>query len=225
MITQISTLQSSTYWQLITHLGSSSLLIPIMVITVINLWLSNQKQVAYLWMVTLGLAITFTTITKVMFFGWGIGIALLDFTGVSGHTLLATSIYPILFYSAYGGAQTKFRNIGLWFGIVLSLLVGTSRIAIGAHSMSEVIPAWILGMLVCALVLDAMNYQRQRLAYLQVMVLVCLLVFGSIMPNYIPTHDMEIELALLMSGRDEPYTRSDLISTQILGQVKLEHVE
>jgi len=225
MITQISTLQSSTYWQLITHLGSSSLLAPIMLISLINLWLSNQKQVAYLWMGTLGLAITFTIITKVMFFGWGIGIALLDFTGISGHTLLATSIYPILFYSVYGGAQTKFRNIGLLVGIVLSFLVGTSRIITGAHSMSEVIPGWILGMLVCTLVLDAMNYQRQRLAYLQVMVLLCLLAFGSIMPNYIPTHDMEIELALLMSGRDKPYTRSDLISTQILGQVKFENVK
>ncbi|MDI1298681.1 phosphatase PAP2 family protein [Methylotenera sp.] len=225
MITQISTLQSSTHWQLITHLGSSSLLMPIMVITVINLWLSNQKQVVYLWMVALGLAVTFTTITKVMFFGWGIGIALLDFTGVSGHTLLATSIYPILFYSAYGGTQTKYRNIGLWFGIVLSLLVGVSRIATGAHSISEVIPGWVLGMLVCALVLDAMNQQRQRLAYLQVMALICLLVFGSIMPNYIPTHDMEIELALFMSGRNEPYTRADLISTQILGQVKLQKIK
>lgn len=221
MITLISTLQSSSYWQFITHLGSSSLLVPVMVITVINLWLSNQKQVAYLWMITLGLAITFTTITKVMFFGWGIGIALLDFTGVSGHTLLATSIYPVLFYSVYGGAQTKFRNIGLWLGVLLSILVGTSRILIGAHSISEVISGWILGMLVCALVLDAMNYHRQRLAYIQVTALVCLLAFGSITPNYIPTHDMEIELALFMSGRDEPYTRSDLISTQILGQVQL----
>jgi membrane-associated phospholipid phosphatase len=220
MISQISMLQSSPYWQLITHLGSSSLMMPIMTIAVINLWLSNQKQVVYLWIVALSLAVTLTVITKVMFFGWGVGIALLDFTGISGHTLLATAIYPILFCSVYGGAQTKFKNIGLWFGLALSLAVGISRIVIGAHSVSEVVAGWILGGLVCAFVLEAMNYQRQRLAYLQVAVLVCLLAFGSTTPNYIPSHDLEVELALLMSGRDKPYTRFDMNSVQILNQIK-----
>ena len=225
MIPQISMHQNETYWQLITHLGSSSLMIPIMAIAVISLWTSNQKQVVYLWMASLGLAITFTVFTKIIFFGWGIGIAWLNFTGVSGHTLLATSIYPILFFTAYGGAQTKFKNTGLWFGLILSLAVGTSRIVLGTHSISEVISGWILGLLVCMLVLDAMNQQRQRLAYLHLTALLCLLALGSTTSNYIPTHDMEIDLALLISGRDKPYSRSDLLSTKILGQVKLDQIK
>ena len=225
MISQIPMMQTNTYWQLITHLGSSSLLIPIMAIAVINLWISDQKQVIGLWFIALGIAAVITTITKIMIFGWGIGIALLDFTGISGHALLATSIYPILFCSVYGGAQTKFRNIGLWFGLLLSFAVGVSRVLVGAHSVSEVILGWILGLMVCALVLDAMSEQRQRIAYLQVAALVCLLGFGSATANYIPTHDMEIELALLLSGKDKPYTRSDLISTQILSHVKLSHIK
>jgi membrane-associated phospholipid phosphatase len=225
MTPQIVTQQPDTYWHLITHLGSSSLMIPIMVVALINLWLSNQRQVVYLWMTTLGAAISFTVFTKVIFFGWGIGIAWLDFTGVSGHTLLATSIYPILFFTAYGGSQTKLRNSGLWFGLILSIAVGTSRIVLGTHSISEVISGWILGLLVCTLVLDAMNQQRQRLSYLNVTILVCLLALGSTTSNYIPTHDLEIDLALLISGREKPYTRSDLQSTQILGQVKLDQIK
>ena len=218
-------LQTNTLWQLITHLGSSSLLIPMMAIAVVNLWISDQKQVVYLWMTALSVAVIITTITKVIFFGWGIGIALLDFTGISGHTLLATSIYPILFCSVYGGAQTKFRNIGLWLGLALSFAVGISRILIGAHTISEVLSGWVLGLIVCVLVLDAMSEQRQRLAYLQVLALVCMLGLGAATPNYIPTHDMEIELALLLSGRDQPYVRSDLSSTKILGQVKLAPIQ
>jgi hypothetical protein len=74
-------------------------------------------------------------------------------------------------------------------------------------------------------VLDAMNQQRQRLSYLNVTILVCLLALGSTTSNYIPTHDLEIDLALLISGREKPYTRSDLQSTQILGQVKLDQIK
>jgi hypothetical protein len=90
---------TGAYWQLITQLGSSSLLFPVLAISVATLWISNQKTAIYLWLTALTLAVTVTLATKLLFLGWGIGIASLDFTGVSGHTLLATSILPILFLS------------------------------------------------------------------------------------------------------------------------------
>jgi membrane-associated phospholipid phosphatase len=199
--------QTNGYWQLISHLGSSSLLMPILAIAVIGLWLSSQKKVVHLWIIGLTLAVTITVISKVFFLGWGIGIASLNFTGISGHTLLATSILPVLFFSVAGESQTKFSNIGLWFGLILSFSVGISRIVLGMHSISEVVAGWMIGLVVCGVTLNAMESHLGRLAYLQISLLFFMLAIGSTTPNYLPTHDMEIKLALLLSGHDKPYTR------------------
>ncbi len=220
MVNQISIFQSNVYWQLTTQLGSSSLLLPIMLISLASLWLTHQKKVVYIWAVTLSLAITITVITKLIFMGWGLGIASLNFTGVSGHTLLATSIFPILFFSAYGGEQEKIRNIGLWLGLMLSFIVGISRVVIGAHSVSEVIAGWVLGLMVCVLVLKTIESHRQRFAYLQLIGLVCMVGLGSTTPNYLPAHNLLTKLALLMTGHDKPYTRSDLMAARTLVQTK-----
>ena len=93
MISQILTQITSSYWQLITQLGSSSLLLPVLVVSVLTLLFARQKKAVCLWLTALTFAVTFTLATKLLFLGWGIGIASLDFTGVSGHTLLSTSIF------------------------------------------------------------------------------------------------------------------------------------
>jgi len=209
-----------TYWQLITNLGSSSFLLPILGIAVIELWLSHQKRAVYLWLLALTLGVTLTLITKILFLGWGIGIASLNFTGVSGHTLLATSIIPILFFAVEDNSQSKFKNFGLYFGLLLSLTIGLSRIVLGMHSISEVVTGWLLGLVVCSVALSAIKSHRYSLAYLQFTVLILLLGSGTTTSNYIPAHDMEIKLALFLSGHDKPYSRSDLVKIKTPVQVK-----
>ncbi|MGB4812515.1 MAG: phosphatase PAP2 family protein [Methylophilaceae bacterium] len=198
------------YWQLITHLGSISLLLPTLIIALITLWQSKQKSTAFTWLTALSVVIALTVLSKILFMGWGVGIASLNFTGISGHTLLATSILPILFYSVIGKPKTKSKNIGLWIGLLLSILVGVSRFVLGMHSMSEVVAGWALGLLVCSIVLTTIHYHHQGYAYLQLTFLICLLGLGTATPNFIPSHSMETKLALYLSGHDKPYTRADL---------------
>jgi membrane-associated phospholipid phosphatase len=214
MITQIPMQANAAYWQLITQLGSSSLLFPVFAISVAMLWMSNQKTAIYCWLTALTLAVILTLTTKLMFLGWGIGIASLDFTGISGHSLLATSILPILFFSVGGGAQTKLRNFGLWFGLLLGFAVGVSRVVLGMHSVSEVVAGCLLGLIVCSLAIYTMKNQRYGLVYLQLIILSLLLALGSTTPNYIPAHDMSVRLALFLSGHDQPFTRSYFITAK-----------
>jgi membrane-associated phospholipid phosphatase len=202
--------QSNSYWQLITHLGSASLLMPFFAIALIKLWLSRQKSAIYRWIIALVIGVLSTLISKVLFLGWGIGIASLNFTGISGHAFLATAIIPILFYSFSSGLQEKYKNIGFWIGLLISLLVGISRIDLGMHSISEVVSGWILGLYVCVFALSAMKWYEQRYSYLHLMIMVFLVAIGSTTPNYLPTHDLEIKLALYLSGHDKPFTRSIL---------------
>ena len=37
-----------------------------------------------------------TTASKVAFIGWGLGLSALDFTGISGHAMIASAVYPLL---------------------------------------------------------------------------------------------------------------------------------
>lgn len=220
MISQILTQITSSYWQLITQLGSSSLLLPVLVVSVLTLLFARQKKAVCLWLAALTFAVTFTLATKLLFLGWGIGIASLDFTGVSGHTLLSTSILPVLFFTIGGVVRPKFKSIGLWFGLLLAAGVGVSRVVLGMHSISEVIAGWLLGLIVCSVAIYAINNHRQSLAYIQLIVLSLLLIFGATAPNYIPAHDMSIKLALYLSGHDKPFTRSHFVSAKTNTELK-----
>jgi hypothetical protein len=148
-------------------------------------------------------------VSKCLFLGWGIGVAALDFTGVSGHTLLATSILPVLLRGIPWPALQA-RGGGAALGWLLALVVGVSRVAVHAHSYSEVVAGWILGAAVSwptmrELAPLALSHWASKLAPL-----VLLLALNTSTANYLPTHDMEVRLALLVSGQDKPFARRHL---------------
>ena len=204
--------QANAGWQLITHLGSASLLMPILAITATGLWRAGQENAVRVWLMALALGVAITVASKILFLGWGMGIAFLDFTGVSGHTLLASSILPVLFFSVEGGTKPRVRTVSLWLGLAFSLAVGISRIVLGMHSPSEVVAGWLLGLAISGAVLKALENLGPRQGYMLLPFLVLFLAFGSTTSSYLPTHDMEIRLALLLSGRDKPFTRAHLAS-------------
>ena len=185
-------------------------MIPVLIMVVIGLWQSDQKRAIFLWVSSLTLAIIVTVVSKVLFIGWGIGIAALDFTGISGHALLATSILPVLFYLVIGTAQKKLGWLGLWLGLALAIAVAISRLVIGAHSFSEVFAGCLLGMGVSGLGIRTMTLTNQNLrpGLVRVSLLILLLAFDSNSSGYLPSHYLEIRLALFLSGHDHPYSRA-----------------
>lgn len=201
-------LQGTDYaWRVISHLGSSSLMMPILVITATSLWHSQQKAAVRIWLLGSSLAVIVTLATKIAFYGWGIGIASLNFTGISGHTLLATSILPVLFEWVLARNQSNAELSVSSYGLLVGAGVGISRVVLGAHSMSEVLVAWIAGLAVSGVTLRALKrpVQRPRLAWLSPLIL--LLALNTTTSTYLPTHDWEVRIALLLSGHDRPYTR------------------
>jgi hypothetical protein len=103
--------------------------------------------------------------------------------------------------------EKRISLAGVVIGLMLAVGVGISRVVLGAHSDSEVATAWILGLSVSGLALSAMKTPVQRPWFARLAPLVLLLAFGSATSNYLPTHDWEIELSLLLSGHSKPYTR------------------
>jgi hypothetical protein len=199
-------------WSVITHLGAATLALPTLAITVTGLWQSHQRVAARVWLLGLALAIAVTLTSKILFLGWGIGIASLDFTGVSGHALLATAVLPVLFSSLLAPDQLRFRIAGAVFGLWLGAAVAVSRVVLGAHSVSEVVCAWLIGFVVTVVTVKSMENHEPRPWIVFLAPLVLLFAFSTTHSNYLPTHGWEIDLALFVSGHDKPYTRPKLHS-------------
>jgi len=196
-------------WWVITHMGASSLLLPALVLVLGGLWKSGARAVARRYLLRILVAVTITIISKCLFFGWGIGIAALDFTGISGHTLLATSILPLLLRGIPWPALQA-RGWGAAAGWALALAVGVSRVMVNAHSVSEVVAGWLLGATVSWPTLRALGTTQLTHWASKLAPLVLLLAFHTGSATYLPTHDIEVRLALWVSGKGKPFMRHHL---------------
>jgi membrane-associated phospholipid phosphatase len=83
--------------------------------------------------------------TKVAYAGWGIEIQALHFTVVSGHTMLASAVYPTV--CAICATHTRRHSVLAMFlgGLAFALLIGVSRWLFHFHSMSEVVTGMLVG--------------------------------------------------------------------------------
>lgn len=200
---------STQAWWVITHMGASSLLLPALVLVLGGLWESDARTVARAYLMRIVLAVTITVISKCLFFGWGIGIAALDFTGISGHTLLATSILPLLLRGIPWPAMQA-RGLGAAMGWALALAVGISRVMVNAHSVSEVVAGWILGAAVSWPTLRALGSRPLTHWASKFAPLILLLALHGNSATLLPTHEIEVRLALWVSGQGKPFVRHHL---------------
>lgn len=205
------------FWQLLTRLGDAQILLPAALITIMMLVAHAQtRAMALRWMALVIGAALITTASKLAFIGWGIGWAVINFTGVSGHAMFATAIYPVLLSTFLSEPLRGDHRLAAVLGCAFAVLVGVSRIEVGAHSWSEVLAGWAVGGFVSAAVLTGHGTWRVRIGPV---VPIVLLAWVAVMPFQLrasPTHAMVTRLALLLSGHEAPFTRSDLLRRQTL---------
>ena len=101
-------------WYSITNLGGAGLTLPLAIAIALWLAVGYTWRMAAGWLLLLGAAIGVVTVTKLAFLGWGVGIRELDFTGVSGHAMLSTAVYPVALFLMLLPAlyQTNIRSKG-----------------------------------------------------------------------------------------------------------------
>jgi membrane-associated phospholipid phosphatase len=194
---------STSFWQLFTRLGEAQILLPVMlVVMVMLLRRSEGRPLARWWTALLGAAALLTLTTKVAFMGWGWGWAALNFTGISGHAMLASAVYPLLFATLTSHASRKARTAAIATGFLLALAVGISRLLVGVHSGSEVLAGLLLGGWASVLTL---------ISPLIPAVVAIWLAWTPVHAPAAPAHGMVIQLSLKLSGHTRPYTRSDML--------------
>lgn len=199
------------FWVFVSRFGEAQILLPAALGAC--LWLAHRDEsrpVVIRWLAWMSIAALVTTITKVAFMGWGIGSAALDFTGISGHSMFASAVYPPLLFITASSCSPTWQRIAWLVGFVLALMIGVSRVMVEAHSWSEVIAGLAIG---CTVSVSTLWMARARHPSVPLWLPLGVAAWLAITPVHAPastTHDMVTRLALKLSGRDAPHTRAEM---------------
>ena len=203
-----------TCWQLITRFGDGQALWLPTLLVLAGLWRSPEtRSVAWRWAWLLCAAALLTTASKVAFMGWRIGWPALHFSGLSGHSMCAAAFYPMLVAAVTPHVASSSRRLAVAAGCAFALAVGASRVALDAHSPSEVLAGLLVGAMASAFANDLLRMPRIALDPM-ILLSPALLLVLVVSPMPIGRTDMGIaRLSSIVSGRTATYTRCDLVAT------------
>lgn len=200
------------FWRLLTRLGEAQILLPAaLLLAWVLVRRLDARPLALRWMALLGAAALLTTATKVAFIGWGIGWPEANFTGISGHAMFAASVYPLLLGTLASRAPRAGRLFAVVAGCALALMIGISRVVLGAHSVSEVLAGLLLGGTVSA---GAMGLMHAAQGLVGPAIPATVALWLALTPAHAPasqTHSAVTRLSLMLSGHKTPYTRSEML--------------
>jgi len=205
-------LDPALWWHL-TNWGNSILMMPTALAIALGLWLQDRRGLAGRWSLAFASAVLVTLATKVAFLGWCVGSRALDFTGISGHSMLASSVLTVLAWWVARSFRTSARVVVVAIGVGVALTVAASRLVLDLHSASEVVAGLALGFATAALTLVATRASVMRRRWLSWVVLVALVIaFAWPLERAVveEPHGLVERIALALSGRMTVYTRADL---------------
>lgn len=201
----------TNFWIAVTEFGNSTLLLPAAL--VLALWLLSARawRLAGVWALSFGTAVLLVLASKLAFLGWGLGLASIDFTGISGHATVSTSVCTMSAWLATASRARSTRGLAIGCGLLLGLLVSISRLVLQVHSVSEVVAGFALGAVAAGLPIASAWARPPCLAQRWMPLALAGLVL--LMPQAVrpaQAHGVVMEMALKASGRLEVYSRAML---------------
>ena len=198
------------FWLVVTRLGEAQLLFPTALALAAWFAMAGERRAATLWLGLFGLAFGLTTASKVAFIGWGVGIPRLNFTGFSGHAMHSAAVLPLLLRCAMVGHSRPVQALAVAAGLIVAAVVATSRVVIGAHSVSESIAGFALGAAASLLTVALHATPSRPIPHWLLAVLLAAQLLNPLAAPSLGTHGMVTHLALAVSGHDRPYSRAML---------------
>ncbi len=196
-------------WQALTDLGDAAFLASFALGITLWIGLRTARSGVVLWLGAFGTAVILVALSKLAFLGWGIGIQALDFTGISGHAMLAGAVFPTLAFLGTYSATRWVRLGAVAAGCLLAAAIGVSRIILNAHSPAEVVLGLALGFGVAACVMRSISARASPTWRQVTPLLLAAMLVGSLACYGQRLHAQRwlVAIALEVSGRERPYTR------------------
>lgn len=196
-------------WLTITRLAGMTVTAPVAMAIAAFLVVEGERRLALLWCLLFAAGLGLVVMTKIAFIGWGVGIGSFDFTGASGHTMRATALAPVVLYLLLHKASRSMRMIGILTGLAFGVLIGISRLALHAHSVSEAVAGWLLGTLVgLGFIGLAGPLQRPVLNPGRVAGGMVALLLLAAFARPFPTQAWLTKASLFIAGHDKPFVRT-----------------
>ena len=137
----------------ITLLGKGIIVISIAFISSIILWLTEKRVYIFsLWLTITGSALI-SFLGKILINRPRPG-GLIPFyqepslSFPSGHATIAVALYGFIIYVIWKNhTQLKYKNISLFIGLTIIILIGLSRLYLGVHFLSDIIGGYFIGLL------------------------------------------------------------------------------
>ena len=204
------------FWEIASTLGSSKLLVPAAIVTVVA---GRMQAAGKAWLIGIAVISAIVVASKIAFLGWGIGLLAVDFTGFSGHAAIAAAVYPVLLAALSRRHWRSGRAMSASVGILVAVIVCISRVELKAHSISEVLTGGLLGVGVSAFVL--IRWREKLTVNITVVTLAFALSWAvvTIWLSDVRTESLIIHTALSLSHRDVPYHRHHLPLSKRAGKV------
>ncbi|RQR28822.1 MULTISPECIES: phosphatase PAP2 family protein [unclassified Burkholderia] len=136
-------------WLAIGNLGDAAMTLPLAAICFA--WLTRSLygwRIALSWLMLLASGMLLVGLTKILYAGCGMEIRSINFRVISGHAMLAATVWPMVCLLALHDGWSVRTGAALLPGLALAATVGVARVLNDAHTASEVIAGWMLGVLV-----------------------------------------------------------------------------
>lgn len=129
----------------LTWMGDSRLLVPVM-LALGWAWWQRNPRVAVEWGATLLALAAAIVASKLAYKAFGVDWRTIGFFTVSGHSTLAALLYPLLGYVLAAPSGTATRLLSTAIGVGLALAVAVSRVMTFRHTPVEIVVGLVLGL-------------------------------------------------------------------------------
>lgn len=146
----------------VTNFGDPYLTVPLAGAVVVWLASTRSWRALITWIACFSASAALVTASHFAYAAWGLEIPSLNLTAVSGHTMLASAVYPTMFALCASQARTRTAMLAYLFGLIIALAIGLSRLLMGVHTPAEVVSGWLLGTLAAGLTCSAALALRTR---------------------------------------------------------------
>jgi membrane-associated phospholipid phosphatase len=189
-------------WMALSALGGMGVTGPLGIAVAVWLLAGRTWRLSLSWCMLFGIGLLLVAVTKVAYYGWGIGIPEWKFAGLSGHAMRSCAVYPVVFYLMFLKARPVARHAALAAGVLFAALISLSRVPVLAHSVSEVVLGGAVGFAVAAAFIVTARSEQPAVVG-RILVALCLpLVLVMPFTTPVPAEQWVRQVAGYLSGND-----------------------